>query len=389
LRRYEQDILYLSTRVAILLLLPPLISDLSVYQEYAHNLIPGGRLPYLRWDFEYPPLAYPLMLLPSLLQGLLGLRDTESYRIIFGLFLLPFDLLLYLRFRRHPPIPGAGFFYVLFSSFLALLLFDRFDLVVGFLLAWPFLAGPSDARLALSWGLGGALKLVPLSLAPLPAFCWARERAPGRWRRIALYSAAVGLPILLSCGAAALLSQGKISFLAFHSQRGVQIECLVASALLLAKSVFPVLPVTVGSSFGAQHLGAIPAVVGASRALFWGMLLFLYLDLWRKPRDLLAGSWLVILGFVTFGYVLSPQFLLWLIPIGICAAARVPEAKRSAWLWVFGLALGLTGAHFRYYWDYVNLNPVSTVVVFTRNLLLVLLWWLSWRWMRPPRRIGP
>ncbi len=380
MRRRELDIFYISSRVAILFLLPLFISDLSLYQEYAHNLIPGGKFPYLQWDFEYPPLAYPFMILPSYLHDWLGFKDTESYRILFGLFLLPFDFLLYFRFRKFPPIRGAAFYYILLTSAMGLLLFDRFDLAVGFLLVWPFLAGPTDPRMAISWGLGGALKLVPLCLAPLPPLQW-QGQWPERLRRFARYAMVVGLPIGISCVGAALLGHGKISFLAHHSQRGVQIESLIASIFFVGRSYFQLTQISVNTNFGAQHLSDIPGVLAASRVLFWGMLLFTYFQLWRKRRDILTGSWLVMLGFVTFGYVLSPQFLLWLIPIGICAAAGVPAKKRAAWLFVFGLAVALTGIHFRFYWDYVNLNRLSTAAVLARNLLLVLLWGLSWGWM--------
>ena len=172
MRRLETDILYVVSRAALLLALPIFISDVGLYQEYARRFLVEGVLPYAGFDFEYPPLAYPLMLIPALLLKILGTGDTAAYRFFFGLVLLPFDFLIFRGFRVRPPFRGAAFSYVLLTSGLGLLLFDRFDIVVGFFLAWPFLGQPSDARFAWSWGIGGALKLVPILPAPFRALDW-------------------------------------------------------------------------------------------------------------------------------------------------------------------------------------------------------------------------
>lgn len=385
--RVELHVLYAATRAAILFLVPPFISDLPVYEIYARNLVPGGKVPYLDWALEYPPLAYLLTSAPVWLHDLLGLQGTESHRLLFGLFLLPFDLALYRGLLRAPSFRGAPFLYLLLTSCLALLLFDRFDLAVGFLLAWPFLGGglPSDRRLALSFGLGGALKLVPLVLAPLPALGW-----PGAWKkrewweRGARFAVLALAPLAVSCALAAWLGKGKVSFFSHHAQRGVQIESLVGSVFMFRQSYFPG-EVRIENNFGAQHLGGIPDIIVAiSHGLLPLVLALTYGGLWlgRQRYRLLGASWLVISGFVTFGYVLSPQFLLWLVPIGALAAGEVPPGfRRAAWLAAFGGAVALTGAHFRYYWSYVNFSHLSTLLLLGRNALLLLTWAMSWAWM--------
>lgn len=386
MRRLELDILFWSTRAAILLLLPLYISDVYVYEEYAQKLIRDGLLPYRSWSFEYPPLALPLIAFPALVQKMLGLPGTEYFRVIFGLLLLPFDFFLFRAFRNLPPFPGAAFAYVLFTCFMGLLLYDRFDITVGFLLVYPFLTRDSirDWRFVVAWGLGGALKLVPLALAPLPVFFWPGPRA----KRIFAYGAAISLPLAMACGAAAWLAGGNISFLAHHSGRGVQVESLLGSLAMAAQAFFHLLNLSVDNNFGAQHLGNIKGIVPASRVLFFGSLVLSYFFLWweKGKRDLLSSCWILISGFVTFGYVLSPQFLLWLIPLGLYAAGTIRPERRSVWLAIFGLAVALTGVHFRFYWSYINLNHLSVAAVLARNGLLVLLWWLSWQWMRGPKK---
>lgn len=370
----------------MLFLLPLYISDLPLYEQNAQKLLREGLWPYRDWKFEYPPLAFPLMVIPAWAQKVLGLTGMESYRSLFGLLLLPFDYFLYAALRRRPPFPEAAFLYVNLTALLWLLFFDRFDIVIGFLLALPFLlreTAPGDRRAALAWGLGGALKLVTLPLAPLPALFWARIEV----KRVVLqYFFLVTAPIALSCALAGWLGGGEISFLSHHSNRGVQVES-IAGSLVMAMRAFLGLAGGVNTNFGAQHIGELKGLVPASRVLFFGSLGFTYFFLWwgRERRNLLAACWLLISGFVTFGYVLSPQFMLWLIPLGLCAAAVVPAGpRRVAWLVIFSLAVALTGLNFRFYWQYINLNHLAVLGVLARNGLLVLLWGLSWRWMRRP-----
>jgi hypothetical protein len=393
-KRRELDILFVATRAALLFLLPLWISDCVTFQDYARKVIPGGQWPYMgSFDFEYPPLAFPIIGIPGWILDALGAKTTESYRMLFAaMFILPFDVLLYRKFRRKPPIVGAAFLYLMLTCVMGLLIYDRFDLIVGFLMVWPFLGDkePSDARFAWSWGLGGALKLVPLLLAPARVLSW---EGPLRARAVRLvkFSLITLGPILLSGILAAVLGKGTISFLSRHSDRGVQIESLAGSVVMFLKSCTSLVSAKVEWNFGAQHLSKIPYVVEIARALFIGALLAtLAMLAWPgRRRDALSASWLLISAFVTFGYVLSPQFLLWLVPLAICAAARVPAGgKREAWLYLFGAATVITGVHFRFYWDYVNLHPPSTFMVLLRNFLLVALWLLSWAWMETPAKGG-
>lgn len=228
-------------------------------------------------------------------------------------------------------------------------------------------------------GLGGALKLVPLFLVPTQ-FLGGEKVRPAR---LLLFGLVAAFPVGLSCLVIFFLTGGEVSFLAHHAQRGVQIESLLASVVYFAQTYFSVFQIPINTNFGAQHMGEVPGLVPLSRGLLWGSVLFTYLLLWwnRRRWDALSGSWMVISGFVTFGYVLSPQFLLWLAPLGVCAAERVDPRRRLAWLGLLLAVMALTGAHFRYYWDYVNLFRLATAMVLLRNLLLVALWCLSWRWM--------
>jgi len=385
-QKRELDVLFVGTRFAMLFLLPLFISDVGIYQNFAHNLFADGKLPYVGWDFEYPPLALPFVLIPGLVSKLLHQTSTESFRIVFGALILPFDFLLYRAFLLRPPIKGAAFAYVTLTSALGLLLYDRFDIAVGFALAWPFLTNPSEERFWLSWGLGGALKLVPLVVAPTRVLDWEGSNLD-KLKRLVIFGVLSALPLLLCVATVAAVAGGKISFFSHHSDRGVQVESLIASGVMLLQAFTGLINVGVDNNFGAQHLAEIPGLVLASRILFFGSLIGSFAALWcdRARRDSLSAAWLLMLGFVTFGYVLSPQFLLWLLPLGICAASRIEESKRGRWLAVFSWTIIFTGVHFRFYWDYVHLHQLAVLMLVTRNVLLVGLWGLSWAWMRPEK----
>ena len=73
--------------------------------------------------------------------------------------------------------------------------------------------------------------------------------------------------------------------------------------------------------------------------------------------------------FVAFGKVLSPQFIIWLVPVVPLVAGRVGLAAAG----FLGAALISTHLWFpTRYWDMVDLQPVGWVVL-VRNVLLVAL----------------
>jgi hypothetical protein len=86
------------------------------------------------------------------------------------------------------------------------------------------------------------------------------------------------------------------------------------------------------------------------------------------PARLAAHAAAVLVAFVALGKVLSPQFLIWLLPV-------VPLARRwSANLLLAG-ALVLTQLWFPFrYWDLVReFDPFASWLVLARDLVLVAL----------------
>jgi hypothetical protein len=384
-RRAELELFYWTIRLGILFLLPLHVSDVGIYLTDLDRFFLRGEWPYRDFAFEYPPLAFLFLLLPGWLMKALRLAHEWDYRLLLGLLLLPFDYALFRGFVKKPPIARAAFLYVCFTALLPQLLFDRLDLLVGFGIAYPFFAAAparaGDARFAAGWGFASALKLIPLLLLP---FRLLESRPPvRRWLATAILTA---LPLALSTDAVLLLSRGPISFLSHHSQRGVQVESLLGNLFLSLHALGFGENFRVETAFRSQQLGGVPGLIEGAKFLFWSMLGITYGTLVFAVRKrgftALRAAWLFLLTFVTFGYVLSPQFFFWLIPLAIFVAAELKPRARAHFLLGFFLILLMTGVHFADYWNYAAEQRLNVLFLFARNALLLGFWVMSWVWFR-------
>jgi hypothetical protein len=133
------------------------------------------------------------------------------------------------------------------------------------------------------------------------------------------------------------------------------------------------------SSHGSQNLGGTAAnVVGALQTVAQVVVL---LAIWivfarrtRSSEELVQACAAAVVAFVALGKVVSPQFMIWLIPF-------VPLVRKRAAAALFVLALVLTQAWFPLrYWDYaLHFDATTTAIVLMRDVVLlamlgVLLW---------------
>jgi hypothetical protein len=88
------------------------------------------------------------------------------------------------------------------------------------------------------------------------------------------------------------------------------------------------------------------------------------------PERLVRFSAASVVAFVSLGKVLSPQFLIWLIPLVPLVRGRRGLAASG----LLGLALLLTQLWFPIrYWDLVAFEAVPSWIVFARDLALLAL----------------
>jgi hypothetical protein len=157
--------------------------------------------------------------------------------------------------------------------------------------------------------------------------------------------------------------------------RPLQIESLGSAVLIAAHHLFG-LGLRVETSHGSQNLvGTLPDAVGAvASALVLAGLVALWLWFARRPRDretLVRASAAAVTLFVAFGKVLSPQFVIWLIPLVPLVRGRRGYAAGA----LFATALLLTQLWFpRRYWNLVfGFGGYESALVLGRDIVLVAL----------------
>ena len=264
----------------------------------------------------------------------------------------------------------------------------RFDLALAALVTWTLWAAAAG-RFRLAWGLLAAatlLKLVPLALVPA-LLIWQRHRASARAAWGGLAACLVIVAVVVAPFAVASPS-GTWDLVQYHLDRPLQIES-TGGAYLLGLHALADIPITIENSFGSQGLdGTGPAVIaGISTAVLIGLLCAIAWSLWiglrraRPPGDarlFVAACAATIVALLVAGKVLSPQFLIWLLPVAFLVAGRYGPAAFA----IAAAAMLLTLAYFPdRYWDLVALEPVPIALLVLRDTALIAL--LAACWPRP------
>jgi len=362
------------------------IVDTPVYQGYG-DAIAHGRVPYADFSVEYPPAALPTFVLPSLVAGT-GASGVD-YDRVFGFLmaicgaaavgLVAFTLA---RDRAGPDrLVGGTTFVALAPLALGSVLLTRFDLWPAALVAASLAALVAGRdRLALgALGLGVAAKVYPLVLLPLfVAWVWKRRGRREAGVALGVAAAVVGVCVLPFL---ALSPHGVWVSSLRQTTRPLQIETLGGGVLLALHHVFG-MHLSVVTSHGSQNLsgGAADALAAIESAVEVVVLLAIWRWFARGPAEtgrLFRASAAAVCTFVVFGKVLSPQFLIWLVP----PVALVRGRRGLAAAVLLALCCVLTQLWFPYrYWRLVlHLDTAASWLVLFRDLglvaLLVLLLW--------------
>jgi uncharacterized membrane protein len=337
--------------------------DWPTYQRYGDAILNHGLVPYRDFAVEYPPGALAMFILPAAFRNYAAAFAWEM--AVCGLVLIA----VVAAIRRE-----AAFYVALAPVLAGSLILSRFDLWPA-LLTVAALAALLREHHRLGWGLLGAAvaaKLWPLVLVPL-VLAWSYRAGRTRAALVGLaVAAAVFVPFAI------VAPHGLWDSLRGQASRPLQIESLGAS--LFTAFGRP----NVISSHGSQNVAGHGAVAALFALLQVAALVALWIAFARGPATgdrLLRYSAASVCAFIAFGKVLSPQFLLWLIPL-------VPLVRGRRGLAATGLlsvALVLTQVWFpRRYWNYVFAFHNADVVL-ARNLALVaLLAVLAW-----PDRVAP
>ena len=346
-------------------------NDLEIYRRAGEALL-RGEIPYRDFFIEYPPGSLPAFVPPALFSS-----DKAGYITLFSsemaLVLVLTLVLTALAARRFG---GTWIIPAVTLAAGAILLYPvavtRYDAILALSLAAAVLCASSGRRYLAyaSLGLGAAAKLVP-ALATVPLALSRRGAARG-------YAIFLGIMALFFLPALLLGGSGFLESFAYQADRGLQVESLAASVLMTLGWVSGV--VFEYGAFEVQGRG-VELAGGLSLPVTGGLLLVTSLLMYRAYRGERAGprafpryAAALILASMLGSKVLSPQYVIWLLPLVPLGAGGVSGLLLSA---VFLAACYLTTQAFPvHYGDILNLRSPGPELLLARNLLLVLLWGL-------------
>jgi hypothetical protein len=351
------------------------LSDVGGYQQHA-TAIRAGQVPYRDFPFEYPPGALPPMLLPAYM--------SWSYATSFAVLMGVCGAACIAAAASALRAVGAGVertWAVLLAIGVAPLvlgsLFDtRFDLWPT-LLAVGALAALVRGRPVVSGamlGLGFAAKLWPAVLLPIALIhLWRRK---GRAAALANLAAFVAVAAACFLPFAIIAPDGLHAMFADQLGRPLQVESLGA-AVLMAAEHFGMRPLATIDSHGAQALSGHGAGLAANLSTVLGVVTVV--AIWvvfarRRETDgeaVLLATAAAVAALIAFDKVLSPQYLIWLVPF-VFLVRGVRGVLAGGLLF---LALGLTQTWFPvHYWSLAldHASPWSWYLL-ARDLALVAL----------------
>src|SRR3954468_23554857 len=353
------------------------IVDTPVYQGYGDAML-DGKVPYRDFKVEYPPAALPVFLLPAIGDH----HDEATYRKHFERLMVFCGLLAVAGTALALISLGAGADRLLLAlGFTALaplalgsVILTRFDL-------WPtalmmlglaaVIAGRNRTGLGVL-GLAAAAKIFPVVVVP-PALVYVWRR---HGRREAVICGAVCAAVVAACFLPfAILSPGGIwDSLHRQADSAVQIESLGSSCLLVAHQL-GAWTVHLNLSHGSQNQGGTLATTfaGIQSVLQAAVVIALWVAFARGPATgdrLVRYAAACVAAFIAFGKVLSPQFLIWLLPLVPLVRGRRGLAASG----VLAVALVLTQVWFPIrYFDLVAFDEFPSWVLLARDLVLVAL----------------
>ncbi len=366
--------------------------DVLYYWQRLNRM--AGGTPLTQTLVEYPTPVVWFLEIPYWLSG----QSRPAFVVVFIVGMLVLDMLFAVALWR---VGGkrrrfAVLFWIVFTFVMGPTTYMRFDLVPAVLggLAVLSLLATRDTVAGALVGLGAAFKLWPALL--FPGTLGARR---GRLRAtVGFLVVGVGLAVVsLVVGGWDRL----VSPLAWQSARGLQIESIWATPLMLVRGFSPssyTVAVSQWQAFEITGNGTATALAASSVATVIGYLaIVVTYVLWlRRPRRTVVEAALIMMLVVTIIIVtnktFSPQYMMWLGgPLaGLLVAAGRTSAEPLAPSWrdlrvlaacVLGLTLVTQLVYPILYPPLVHggaLLPLATMVLALRNVALVgFLIWLA------------
>lgn len=301
----------------------------------------------------------------------------------------------YLLNRSH----RAALFWTAFTAAAGPIVYSRLDLIPGLLVAATAAALFTHPKLASALlGFAAMSKLWPAALAAGLVDRWNRSAT---WARLATFGGT-----LVVVGAITALTSGwdrLVSPLTYQDVRGLQIESILATPLIVAAAFFPGhwhIDKAPSKSFeifgpGVDQLVTASSVLMACTMLFglaWALWHFLG-DAW-SPRSTALFFLTMVLLLIVSNKVFSPQYVVWFGPVLAVLLAKQPgdmpstparagtsgeaDALRKL-TWLSVLVAALTTAVFPFTYNLLFEGPhwFAALVLTARNILMVYITYLA------------
>ncbi|MEU2041892.1 glycosyltransferase 87 family protein [Nocardia niwae] len=336
-------------------------ADLTLYRGWAELIVEQHVFPLADERWQYPPGAGALLAVPWLLGGGFG------YNWLFFALVAAADagvLGLLIRATRGDDSATAQagpWVWTVGVALLGRVCYGRFDLIVAAAAVAALLWSTRRPAAAGAAAAAGVL----LKVWPVVVVLGLRRRTLGR-----LSAAAVCVGAAAAVGLTAW-GPGAWSFLGFQSKRGLQIESVAATPLLIARLVHGGWAIV--HRYGADELAG-PVVSGAARGcvavtVLGGVVLLVIWWRMRPPAADLAMA-AVLIALVT-SRVLSPQYLVWAVAVAAVCALDARTTQRPVLVLVLATAL-MSQVEFPFVYDRVATGSWPGVAVLTvRNGMLL------------------
>ena len=359
------------------------LGDVEIYRGWA-KILETGTYPVHDTQWQYPPAAALVFLIPQVFTHL-----GVSYVVAFFFFALIADFavfrLLLGHAERNAVADGAAphttgvWVWVLGGFAIGPLLLMRYDVIVTALAVGGLIA--PAAAVSTRWNLRGALIGLGTMVKAWPGTLVLGLPPQGPGRRALGW--AVGTAVLVT-GILSLCLTGPFSFLTGQSDRGIEVESVLASPFMVASWLgYPVKVVHQYGSFqisgpGVSAVGSFAellTVVGVCIVLWWRLMRFRP-RCWT-PALMYDTAFTVLLVLVVTSRVLSPQYLIWLLGLACIVLTENGPVRRGtvlarpACLVVFCVLI--SQIEFPLLFGEVMMGQFwGTMVVAVRNLILVI-----------------
>ena len=371
--------------------------DQILYLKYASNIINHNLIPYKDFFFEYPPLTLFPILISNFFNFICNDFNKENYYLGNILLCIVIDILcLYSTCcycekklkMKDDDILLVKIFYTFFTFILIEILFRRLDIFVSLIIILLFIFYDQKRKISKKFYftiiLGFFYKFVPLVIFPI-AVILKKSFLKNNFLKYFISVLLSGIGIVVSIFLINFILEYFFSVnptfevSKIHKSRSIQIESIFASIIIFLSIIYKKRYEIIENNFGvsissneniiilANYLNLILIVIFLATIFF--KIFFSKNKNSLNSNDLfLEGSFVVLIIFIAFQKVFSPQYLIWLIPHLSIMAVR----KRSISFFAFYATIFFI-TQFIYPHAYLLLivekNLLVNLFLITRNIL--------------------